>query len=232
MKILIVEDEAPLRETMAARLSREGLLVETAADGEEGLRKLRLGEYSAAIVDLGLPHMSGGELIEAARAEGKTLPVLILTARASWEDKVKGLRTGADDYLVKPFHVEELLARIQAMVRRSAGWARPVLECPPYSLDLSAQRLTRDGEEISLTNYEYKVLEHLMMHAGSLVSKTELSEHLYHEEADRESNVLEVFVGRLRKKLDPDGTIHPIETVRGRGYRFVLERSTEQAQAA
>ena len=232
MKILIVEDEAPLRETMAARLSREGLLVETAADGEEGLRKLRLGEYSAAIVDLGLPHMSGGELIEAARAEGKTLPVLILTARASWEDKVKGLRTGADDYLVKPFHVEELLARIHAMVRRSAGWARPVLECPPYCLDLSAQRLTRDGEKISLTNYEYKVLEHLMMHAGSLVSKTELSEHVYHQEADRESNVLEVFVGRLRKKLDPDGTIHPIETVRGRGYRFVIERSTEQAQAA
>lgn len=119
---------------MAARLSREGLLVETAADGEEGLRKLRLGEYSAAIVDLGLPRMSGGELIEAARAEGKTLPVLILTARASWEDKVNGLRTGADDYLVKPFHVEELLARIHAMVRRAAGWSRPVLECPPIPL--------------------------------------------------------------------------------------------------
>lgn len=232
MKLLIVEDEAALRETMAARLEREGLLVETAVDGEEGLQKATLSDYDAAIIDLGLPKMSGLELIEALRAQGKTLPVLILTARASWQDKVDGLKTGADDYLVKPFHVEELMARIQAMVRRAAGWSKPVLECGPYCLDLSAQKLTRSGKQVDLTTYEYKVLEYLMIHAGRLVSKSDLTEHIYHQDLDRDSNVLEVFVGRLRRKLDPDGDIKPIETVRGRGYRFAIERNGAENLAA
>lgn len=232
MKLLIVEDEAPLRETMAARLEREGLVVDTACDGEEGLQKATVNEYDAAIVDLGLPKMSGTELIEALREQGKTLPVLILTARSSWQDKVNGLKTGADDYLVKPFHVEELLARIQAMVRRAAGWSKPQLECGPYCLDLAAQKLTRDGQEVDLTTYEYKVLEYLMMHAGCLVSKADLTEHIYHQDLDRDSNVLEVFVGRLRRKLDPEGDIKPIETVRGRGYRFAIERNEGSQRAA
>ena len=232
MKLLIVEDEAPLRETMAARLEREGLLVETAKDGAEGLQKGSVGEFDLAIIDLGLPEMPGMELIQALREAGKTFPILILTARSSWQDKVEGLKQGADDYLVKPFHVEELLARIQAMVRRSAGWSKPLLECGPYALDLGSQKLTLNGNPVDLTSYEYKVLEYLMMHAGRLVSKADLTEHIYRQDLERDSNVLEVFVGRLRKKLDPDGDIRPIETVRGRGYRFAIERNEQVAEAA
>jgi two-component system response regulator PhoP len=159
------------------------------------------------------------------REAGQRYPILILTARSSWQDKVQGLKNGADDYLVKPFHVEELLARLNALVRRASGWSRPTLECGPVVLDTTAQTVAVNGSTVDLTSYEYKVLEYLMLHAGELVSKADLTEHIYQQDFDRDSNVLEVFIGRLRRKLDPDNTIKPIETVRGRGYRFALERS-------
>ena len=225
MRILLVEDEAPLRETLAARLRREGFAVDVASDGEEGLYNGREVPFDVAIVDLGLPKMSGMELVRALRSEQKTFPILILTARSSWQDKVEGLKAGADDYLVKPFHVEELLARINALLRRAAGWSKPQLECGPIRLDLAAQTVAIDGMAVDLTSYEYKVLEYLMLHAGELVSKADLTEHIYQQDFDRDSNVLEVFIGRLRKKLDPEGTLKPIETVRGRGYRFSIPRS-------
>ncbi|MFN3964735.1 response regulator transcription factor [Silanimonas lenta] len=225
MRILLVEDEAPLRETLAARLKREGFAVDAAADGEEGLYNGREVPFDIAIVDLGLPRMSGMDLVRALRAEGKKFPILILTARSSWQDKVEGLKSGADDYLVKPFHVEELLARINALLRRAAGWSKPSLECGPVKLDLSAQTVSVADTPVDLTSYEYKVLEYLMLHAGELVSKADLTEHIYQQDFDRDSNVLEVFIGRLRKKLDPEGTLKPIETVRGRGYRFAIPRN-------
>jgi two-component system response regulator PhoP len=224
MRVLLVEDEAPLRETLAARLKREGFAVDTAADGEEGLYHGREVPFDIAVIDLGLPKMSGMDLVKALRAEGQKFPILILTARSSWQDKVEGLKSGADDYLVKPFHVEELLARLNALLRRAAGWSKPSLDCGPVKLDLSAQTVTVNGVGVDLTSYEYKVLEYLMLHAGELVSKADLTEHIYQQDFDRDSNVLEVFIGRLRKKLDPEGEIKPIETVRGRGYRFAIPR--------
>ena len=225
MRVLLVEDEAPLRETLAARLKREGFAVDTAGDGEEGLYHGREVPFDIAVIDLGLPKMSGMDLVKALRAEGQKFPILILTARSSWQDKVEGLKSGADDYLVKPFHVEELLARLNALLRRAAGWSKPTLDCGPVKLDLSAQTVTVNGSGVDLTSYEYKVLEYLMLHAGELVSKADLTEHIYQQDFDRDSNVLEVFIGRLRKKLDPDGSLKPIETVRGRGYRFAIPRS-------
>jgi two-component system response regulator PhoP len=181
--------------------------------------------FDLAIIDLGLPRMSGMDLIKALREAGQRYPILILTARGGWQDKVEGLKHGADDYLVKPFHVEELLARINALVRRASGWSKPVLACGPIKLDTTAQTVTVEGKAVDLTSYEYKVLEYLMLHAGELVSKADLTEHIYQQDFDRDSNVLEVFIGRLRRKLDPDGNLKPIETVRGRGYRFAIPRS-------
>ncbi|MBS0487305.1 MAG: response regulator transcription factor [Proteobacteria bacterium] len=225
MRILLVEDEAPLRETLAARLKREGYAVDMAADGDEGLYLGREVPFDVAIIDLGLPKKSGMELINDLRAAGQRCPILILTARTSWQDKVTGLKQGADDYLVKPFHVEELLARINALVRRASGWTKPVLECGPIVLDTTAQTVKVAGQVADLTSYEYKVLEFLILHAGELVSKADLTEHIYQQDFDRDSNVLEVFIGRLRRKLDPDNTLKPIETVRGRGYRFAIPRT-------
>ena len=225
MRILLVEDEAPLRETLAARLKRDGYAVDSASNGEEGLYLGREVPFDVAIIDLGLPKMSGMELVKMLRDEQKRFPILILTARSSWQDKVDGLKAGADDYLVKPFHVEELLARINALMRRAAGWSKPTLECGPIKLDLAAQTVTVNEQSVDLTSYEYKVLEYLMLHAGELVSKADLTEHIYQQDFDRDSNVLEVFIGRLRKKLDPDAALKPIETVRGRGYRFAIPRT-------
>ena len=225
MRILLVEDEAPLRETLAARLKREGYAVDAAADGEEALFHGREVPFDLAVIDLGLPKLSGMDVVKGLRAAGQKFPILILTARSSWQDKVEGLKSGADDYLVKPFHVEELLARINALLRRAAGWSKPTLDCGPMRLDLSAQTVTVNGHPADLTSYEYKVLEYLMLHAGELVSKADLTEHIYQQDFDRDSNVLEVFIGRLRKKLDPDGELKPIETVRGRGYRFAIPRN-------
>ncbi|QNK02805.1 response regulator transcription factor [Dyella telluris] len=225
MRILLVEDEAPLRETLAARLKRDGFAVDAAQDGEEGLYMGREVPFDLAIIDLGLPKMSGMDLIKSLREAGQRYPILILTARGGWQDKVEGLKHGADDYLVKPFHVEELLARINALVRRASGWSKPVLACGPIKLDTTAQTVTVEGKPVDLTSYEYKVLEYLMLHAGELVSKADLTEHIYQQDFDRDSNVLEVFIGRLRRKLDPEGNLKPIETVRGRGYRFAIPRS-------
>jgi len=225
MRILLVEDEAPLRETLAARLKREGYAVDAASDGEEGQYMGREVPFDLAIIDLGLPKLSGMDLVRDLREQQKKFPILILTARSSWQDKVEGLKAGADDYLVKPFHVEELLARINALLRRAAGWSKPTLDCGPIVLDLAAQTVSVEDHAVDLTSYEYKVLEYLMLHAGELVSKADLTEHIYQQDFDRDSNVLEVFIGRLRKKLDPEGALKPIETVRCRGYRFAIPRT-------
>jgi len=167
--------------------------------------------------------MSGMDVIRTIREDGKTYPILILTARDRWQDKVEGLQSGADDYVVKPFHFEEIEARINALLRRSAGWAEAVLRAGPIELDTRAQSVTVDSEDVELTSFEYRVLEYLMLRAGKVVSKTELTESLYDQDYDRDSNVIEVFIGRLRRKLDPKRSVKPIETLRGRGYRFALE---------
>lgn len=229
MRLLLVEDERQLREGLAERLRAEGFAVDLAANGNEGLFAGSEYPIDVAIVDLGLPDIPGTELITKWRMKGLAFPILILTARSSWEDKVAGLEIGADDYLVKPFHTEELLARVRALLRRAAGWSEAKLRCGPYVLDTAAKTLMLDAQEVEITAFEYKVLEYLMMHAGRVVSKTELSEHLYEDDNDRDSNVLEVIIGRLRKKLDPTRELNPVETARGHGYRFRFERSVAGA---
>jgi len=225
MRLLVIEDDATLRETLAQKLGDVGFAVEQAADGKEGLYFAEEYPIDLAIIDLGLPEMSGLEIIRRVRAEGKTYPILILTARDRWEDKVDGLSAGADDYVVKPFHFEEVSARVNALLRRSGGWASSQLEAAPGSLDMSRQELKVNGEVLELTSFEYKIIEYLMVRAGQVISKAELTDRLYDQDFERDSNVIEVFIGRLRKKMDPDNTIKPIETLRGRGYRFALERN-------
>ena len=220
MRALVVEDETALRERVVERLQSLGWAVDAAADGTDGLWMGEEYPLDVAIVDLGLPGIDGMELIRRWRSQGKRFPVLILTARDRWQDKVEGLESGADDYLAKPFNMEELLARLRALVRRAAGWADSVVNIGVYQLDTAGQALTRGGAAIPLTAFEYKLIEYLMMHAGKVVSKTELAEHAYAEDMERDSNVIEVLVGRLRKKLDPNRELDPIETLRGRGYRF------------
>ena len=227
MRTLVIEDEAALREQIVASLRNHGYAVDAASNGEEGQYIGEQFPIDIAIVDLGLPGISGLDVIQAWRAAGLSFPVLILTARSRWQEKVAGLEAGADDYLVKPFHMEELLARMRALVRRVGGWTQAILHCPPIALDTSTQIVTIDEVTIELTAYEYKLLEYLMLRAGEVVSKTELSEHIYEEDMDRDSNVLEVLIGRLRRKLDPERNLNPIETLRGRGYRLRLARSTD-----
>lgn len=222
MRLLVVEDESLLRQQLEQGLSKEGYVVDAAEDGKAGLYYASEFDYDAAIVDLGLPEIDGISLIQQVRAAEKDFPILILTARGDWQDKVAGLDAGADDYVVKPFQLEEILARLNALMRRAAGFAKPKLDFGPLSLDLTAKRLTVNGDAVDLTAYEYKMLEYLMLHPGQVISKTELTEHLYAQDYDRDSNVLEVFVRRLRQKLDPEQTLKPIETVRGQGYRFSL----------
>ena len=220
MRILILEDETQLAAQLRQQLTQRGFSVDWAADGEEGLFYLREYPLDLAVVDIGLPKLTGVEVVRQARADGLTLPILILTARGSWQDKVEGLEVGADDYLVKPFHIEELLARLNALLRRSAGSSTPVIVWGPLELNTARQSLSRAGRVIELTAYEYRVLEYMMLHRGEVISKAELTDHIYEQDYDRDSNVLEVFVGRLRRKLDPAGELQPIETLRGRGYRF------------
>jgi two-component system response regulator PhoP len=220
MHILIVEDESRLREHLRDRLRKNGYVVEVAADGEEGLYYGQEFPLDLAVIDIGLPKISGIELIRRFRSNGRHFPILILTARRNWQDKVEGLETGADDYLVKPFRFEELQARLNALLRRASGWSKPVIDCGPISLDTGKQTTTVAGDTVELTAFEYRVLEYLMLHAGQVVSKAELTDNIYDQDYDRDSNVLEVFIGRLRRKLDPDNRINPIETLRGRGYRF------------
>jgi two-component system response regulator PhoP len=220
MRILVVEDEPNLSAQLKSRLGEEGFIVDVAMDGEEGLYYGREYDYDAAVVDLGLPKLDGMDLIAELRRENRDFPVLVLTARGNWQDKVEGLEAGADDYLTKPFQVEELLARLNALMRRAAGYASPVIEQGGLRLDTAKKEVRVDDALVELTAYEYKVLEYLMLNPSRVVSKTELTDHLYEQDFDRDSNVIEVFVGRLRKKLNP---VNPIRTIRGQGYRFSLE---------
>ena len=224
MRILIIEDETALRDSLCAAFQQQGYTVTSAADGEEGA--FAGGEYpiDVAIVDLGLPKVPGLEVIRRLRAAGKSFPILILTARDRWQDKVEALSTGADDYVVKPFQIEEVRARVAALLRRAGGWAQPVLSCGDISLDTRTQAVTVGVAPVELTSFEYRILELLMLRAGEVISKTELTEKIYEQDFERDSNVIEVFVGRLRRKLDPDSTRHPIETLRGRGYRIATPR--------
>lgn len=222
MRILIVEDEPNLLAQLQQRLREAGYVVDTAADGEEGLYFGREYDYDAAIIDLGLPKLDGMDLIGELRKLNRDFPVLVLTARSHWQDKVEGLEAGADDYLTKPFQTEELLARLNALLRRAAGYASPVIEEGGLKLDTAKKEVRLNDDLIELTAYEYKVLEYLMLNPSRVISKTELTDHLYEQDFDRDSNVIEVFVGRLRKKLDP---VNPIRTIRGQGYRFSMEAS-------
>jgi len=225
MRILIIEDEALLLEQLKGKFKAIGYSVDVAADGEEGLYLGQEYPVDLAVIDLGLPKKTGMEVIKALRKGGKSFPIIILTARDHWQDKVEGLESGADDYLVKPFQFEELHARVNALLRRSSGWATPVLTFGPIQLDTAGQTVKIEGNAVTLTSYEYKTLEYLMLHDQKVVSKTELTEHIYEQDFDRDSNVIEVFIGRLRKKIDPKNTYKPIETLRGRGYRFTLSRT-------
>ncbi len=224
MRILIVEDEPELLEFLAGRLENEGFACDRSQDGEDALF---LGEeinYDLAIVDIGLPKLDGIQVVTRWRASNRNFPVLILTARGRWQDKVAGLEAGADDYVVKPFQIEEILARANALIRRSAGHASPELRFKGELLIDTRAKVVRVKERaLELTTYEYNALEYLAHRGGETVSKAELTEHLYDQDFDRDSNVIEVFIARLRKKLDPEGELKPITTVRGRGYRFDLQ---------
>lgn len=222
MRLLLIEDEAPLRASLKRQLEADGYRVDEAEDGEDGLFQASEYPIDLAIVDLGLPRMNGLTVVEKLRADGKSLPVLILTARGSWQDKVKGLEAGADDYLVKPFEYPELAARVKALLRRALKATSDVLVFGPLAIDFSAQQVKLNDQPTDLTTFEYRMLELLIRERARVVSKQELGDYLYPHDEDRDSNVLEVLIGRLRRKLDPDGTLVPIETLRGRGYRFVL----------
>ncbi len=228
MRVLIVEDEEQLRTQLATRLRQEGFAVDDVADGREGLFFGQEYPIDVGVVDLGLPEISGIEVIRQLRAAGRDFPILILTARDRWQDKVEGLDAGGDDYLVKPFQMEELIARIRALLRRAVGWTQSVVMFEPLTLDSLAQKVTMYDEPIELTAYEYRVLEYLIVRAGQVVSKAELTEHIYDQDFDRDSNVIEVFVGRLRRKLDPQNSLNVIETLRGRGYCFSLKPSVDE----
>lgn len=221
--MLIVEDDPRLRQQVAQHFSDGGWVVEEAVDGEEARYLGVENPYDLAIVDIGLPGISGTELIREWRQSQLKLPILILTARGDWRDKVDGLEVGADDYVTKPFYLEEVEARVNALLRRSGGRVQSRVVYGPVSVDFSARTVFVDDRPIELTTYEFNTLEYLAHRRGEVVSKTELTAHLYDQDFDRDSNVIEVFVGRLRKKLDPSGALKPIATVRGAGYRFTLE---------
>lgn len=227
MRAIVIEDEIDIQRQIVERLKSEGFAVDSTDNGDEGLYLVQEYPADVAIVDLGLPKMSGLEVIGRIREQGIKIPILILTARGRWQDKVEGLDAGADDYLVKPFHHEEMMARIRVLIRRASGWSDSRIVCAPVSLDTATQRTYVGERELELTAYEYKMLEYLMLHAGEVISKTVLTEHLYDDESDNDSNVIEVFIRRLRQKLDPDETLQPIETLRGRGYRFTLARADQ-----
>ena len=217
MRILVIEDDADLNRQLVTALKEAGYAVDSATDGEEGHFLGDTEPYDAVVLDIGLPQLDGISVLEQWRRAGRMMPVLILTARDRWSDKVQGIDAGADDYVAKPFHIEEVLARVRALVRRAAGHASNEIECGPVRLDARSGRVTVDGNPIKLTSHEYKVLEYLMLHRERVVSRTELIEHLYDQDFDRDSNTIEVFVGRLRKKVSSD----LIETVRGLGYRII-----------
>lgn len=225
MRLLLVEDEAALRTQLADQLERHGYAVDRAADGPEALYLAQEYDYDLAVIDLGLPGMDGITVIHTLRERQRRFPILVLTARTRWQDKVAGLEAGGDDYVVKPFQLEEVLARLNALLRRSGGFASPVLDFGPLRIDTAAQEVRVDEQAIELTAFEYKALLFLAHRHGQVASKSDLTEHLYDQDFDRDSNVIEVFIGRLRKKLDPEQTLKPITTIRGRGYRFELAPS-------
>ena len=225
MRLLIIEDEIAIANQLTEYFADQHFIIDTAYDGEEGEYYAVEFDYDLAIVDIGLPKKNGIEVIKVLRKVGKMYPVLVLTARDHWQDKVNGLEAGADDYLVKPFHTEELRARVNALIRRSTGNASPILDYGDITINTASKSVTLHGVELDLTSYEYNTLEYLAFHHQETVSKTELTEHLYHQDFERDSNVIEVFIGRLRKKLDPSGDLNPIKTVRGQGYRFNLQKS-------
>ncbi|MCX2723443.1 response regulator transcription factor [Roseibium salinum] len=216
MRILVVEDDSDLNRQLVGALQEAGYVVDSAADGEDGHFLGDTEPYDAVVLDLGLPKLDGLSVLENWRRDGRTMPVLILTARDRWSDKVAGIDAGADDYVAKPFHMEEVLARVRALVRRAAGHASNELTCGPVRLDLRAGRVTVDGNPVKLTSHEFRLLSYLLHHRGKVISRTELTEHLYDQDFDRDSNTVEVFVGRLRKKIGSD----LIETIRGLGYRL------------
>lgn len=217
MRILLVEDEHTLRAQLRAALEEAGYAVDEAANGRDAHFLGDSEAFDAVVLDLGLPLLDGLSVLKRWREAGRGMPVLILTARDNWSEKVAGIDAGADDYLTKPFHMEELLARLRALIRRANGQASPLLRCGALELDTRSGRVTLSGMPVTLTSHEYKVLAYLMHRPGSIVSRTELTEHIYAQDFERDSNTIEVFVGRLRKKLPAD----LIETVRGLGYRLV-----------
>jgi two-component system, OmpR family, response regulator PhoP len=220
MRLLLVEDDPSLQSNLREHLLDANFTLDVAGDGEEGLFQASETQYDAAIVDVGLPKMDGISLIAALRKRGIDYPILILTARDSWQDKVEGLDAGADDYLTKPFHPQELVARVKALIRRSAGKASPLVSNGPFSINTSSLEVKRGLETVNLSGSEYKLFEYLMLHPGEVKSKTVLTEHIYDQDFDLDSNVIEVFIRRLRKKLDPDNQYQLIETLRGQGYRL------------
>ncbi|MEE2952392.1 MAG: response regulator transcription factor [Pseudomonadota bacterium] len=216
MRILVVEDDENLLRQLSEALTTAGYVVDQASDGEEAHFLGDTEPYDAVILDVGLPVMDGISVLERWRRDQRNMPVLILTARDRWSDKVAGIDAGADDYVTKPFHIEEVLARVRALIRRAAGHASSEIECGPLRLDTRTARVTVNGSPLKLTSHEFRLLDYLMHHQGSVVSRTELIEHLYDQDFDRDSNTIEVFVGRLRKKIGLD----LIETIRGQGYRL------------
>ena len=216
MRLLVVEDDPDLNRQLVGALEEAGYVVDSAMDGEEGHFLGDTEPYDAVVLDLGLPEMDGVTVLEKWRRDGKIMPVLILTARDRWSDKVAGFDAGADDYVAKPFFMEEVLARLRALLRRASGHATSELECGPVRVDTRSSRVTVDGRAIKLTSLEYRLLAYMMHHRDRVISRTELVEHLYDQDFDRDSNTIEVFVGRLRRKLGKD----VIETVRGLGYRL------------
>ncbi|HCA76490.1 MAG: DNA-binding response regulator [Alteromonadaceae bacterium] len=223
MRILVAEDDSRLLMQLDSLFQQQGFSIDLADDGEKALFQLKEVNYDLAVIDIGLPKLDGFDVIRQARSSDVSTPVLILTARDRWQEKVEGLDAGADDYLTKPFHNEELLARVKALIRRASGQASSTIEFGPVVLDMQAKEIRVNARALDLTAYEYKVMEYLMLHPQKVISKTELTEHIYDQDFDLDSNVIEVFVGRLRRKLDPEGTLKPIETLRGRGYRISRE---------
>ena len=219
MRILIVEDDTNLNRQLKEALTEAGYAVDVAFDGEEGHFLGDTEPYDAIVLDIGLPQMDGLSVLEEWRRAGKTTPVLLLTARDRWSDKVQGIDAGADDYVAKPFHMEEVLARVRALVRRAAGLASNEIVAGSVRLDARSGKVTVDGQSVKLTSHELRLLSYLMHHKGKVISRTELTEHLYDQDFDRDSNTIEVFVGRLRKKLPEDC----IQTVRGLGYQIAEE---------
>ena len=219
MRVLVVEDDPDLNRQLVTALTDGGYAVDSAKDGEEGYFLGETEPYDVVILDIGLPKMDGISILEQWRRAERNMPVIILTARDRWSDKVQGMDAGADDYVAKPFHMEELLARVRAQVRRSTGHAKNEIECGPLRLDTKSARVTYGGQPVKLTSHEYRLLAYMMHHNGRVVSRTELVEHLYEQDFDRDSNTIEVFIGRLRKKIPGD----LIKTVRGLGYRLSEE---------